>query len=145
MKAAGIDLGRVRVGLAVTDDLGKMAHPRPHLDGRDPKRLLDSLAALAEAENVTTFVLGLPRTLGGREGPPARRARKFAERLRERTGLAVELVDEWWTTKEALARLRDQGVSERDSRERVDSAAAALLLQGWLDSRQPRSPECSNE
>jgi putative holliday junction resolvase len=139
VRAAGIDLGKVRVGLAVSDELGMIAHPRPHLDGRNPGRLIAELEAFARAEGVDHFLVGLPRQLDGREGPPARRARRFARQLAERSGLTVELVDEWLTTVEARARLRDQGLDDRASRHRVDSAAAAILLQAWLDAR--REPE----
>jgi len=140
MRAAGIDLGKVRVGLAVADELGLMAHPRPHLDGRDPGRVVESLIRLADEEQIDVFVVGLPRRLNGEEGPPARRARRFAERLRARSGRRVELVDEWLTTREAQARLRAQGLGERESRSRIDSAAAAVLLQSWLDARREHEP-----
>lgn len=135
-RAAGIDLGSVRVGLAVADELGSMAHPRPHLDGRNLARLIDALAALAEAEGIDTFVIGLPKHMDGREARGARRARELGEKLKQKTGLAVELVDERLTTVEATGRLRDAGLDARESRSRVDSAAAAILLQSWLDGRR---------
>ena len=136
VRAAAIDLGTVRVGLAVADELGVLAHPRPFLDGRSPNKLLTLLHRLADSESIDVFVVGLPRTLGGREGGPARRARAFAERLRERTGRRVELVDEWLTTKEAHARLKAGGTSEREARHKIDSASAAVLLQSWLDGQR---------
>lgn len=138
-RAAGIDLGSVRVGLAVADELGLMAHPRPHLDGRDLVRLVAVLARLAEAEGIDTFVIGLPRHMDGRESRGARRSRELADKLKAKTGLGVELVDERLTTVEATGRLRDAGLDARESRSRVDSAAAAILLQAWLDAR--RGPE----
>lgn len=136
IRAAGIDLGRVRVGLAVTDDLGLYAHPRPHLSGRDLGRLLGTLAALAERDGIVVFVVGLPRSLDGTEGAAAKRARDFARRLEARTSRRVELWDEWLTTREAMSRLRDQGLDARAARDRVDSAAAAILLQSWLDGQR---------
>ncbi|HVU00189.1 MAG TPA: Holliday junction resolvase RuvX [Polyangiaceae bacterium] len=136
MRALGIDLGKVRVGLALSDELGLMAHPRPFLDGRSPRGVLDALERLAREEGVSVFILGLPRTLGGDEGPPARRARKFAAELGKRTGLPVELVPEWLSTREARARLHEQGRDEREIRSRIDSASAAVLLQSWLDARR---------
>lgn len=139
MRAAAIDLGAVRVGLAVSDELGLLAHPRPFLDGRSLGLALRRLAELARQEGIEVFVVGLPRALSGREGSPARRAREFADRLRLATGLPVELVDEWLTTREAQARLREGGWKEREWRSKVDSAAAAVLLQSWLDGR--RGPE----
>jgi putative Holliday junction resolvase len=139
VRAAGIDVVRVRVGVAVADELGLLAHPRAPVDGRDPRRAVEALASLAAAEQIGTFVVGLPRTLKGEEGPSARRARKFARALGGRTGLPVELVDEWLSTVEARARLRDQGVSDREARDRIDSASAAVVLQAWLDAR--RTPD----
>jgi len=142
MRAAAVDLGKVRVGLAVADELGLMAHPRPYLDGRDQRRVVADLARLAEAEGITVFVIGLPRQLNGKEGLAAGRARRFAEQLTKRTQARVELVDEWLSTVEAHARLREQGTNSRDARQRVDSAAAAVLLQSWLDGqRAPHDPE----
>ncbi len=140
MRAAAIDLGKVRVGLAVADELGLMAHPRPHLDGTNRRLLLESLAGLAREEGISLFLVGLPKTLEGREGLPAKRARRFATELGVRTGLRVELVDERLTTKEARSRLQGQGLSERKLRSRVDSAAAAVLLQAWLDRTTEQSP-----
>jgi putative holliday junction resolvase len=136
MRAAAVDLGTVRVGLAIADELGLLAHPRPYLAGTNPRALLEALAELAEREGITLFLVGLPKMLDGVEGPAARRARRFAERLRERTRLPVELVDERLSTREARARLRERGLSDRQARERIDSAAAAVLLQGWLDSHR---------
>ena len=140
MRAAGVDLGTVRVGLAVADELGLLAHPRPHLGGKDVGRLVRELADLAASEGIDVFVVGLPRRLDGSEGPEARRARRFAESLRQKSGRTVVLWDEWLTTKEAAARLRDRGLSEKEARSRVDSEAAAVLLQGYLDARRTEEP-----
>jgi putative Holliday junction resolvase len=133
MRAAAIDLGRVRVGLAVSDELGAIAHTRASLDGRDTGRLLTVLAKLASDEGIELFVVGLPRTLRGAEGPAARQVRVFAQRLSEQTGVRIILMDERWTTREAYARLSEQGLRQKKARSRVDSAAAAILLQAWLD------------
>ncbi|HEY3497659.1 MAG TPA: Holliday junction resolvase RuvX [Polyangiaceae bacterium] len=136
MRALGVDVGKVRVGVAVADELGLLAHPRPHVDGRDPRRAVEALAALASAERIELFVVGLPRSLNGEEGVSARRARRFAALLGTRTGLPVELHDEWLSTREARSRLRDGGLDDRKARERIDSAAAAVVLQAWLDSHR---------
>ncbi len=138
MRAAGIDFGKVRVGVAVSDELGLMAHPRPYLDGRNIKQLFASLAELRDAEGIELFVVGLPRTLDGREGPSARRVRNFARLVEEKLGVRVQLVDEWLSTKEAAGRLQASGLDTRRARERVDSAAAAILLQSWLDGGAAR-------
>lgn len=136
MRAAAIDLGTVRVGIAVADELGMLAHPRPPLSGRDPGRLVETLSELAAAEGIDTFVVGLPRKLDGTEGSAARAARRLATLLAERACCRVELVDERFSTHEAARRLTEQGIAERDRRARIDSATAAVLLQSWLDARR---------
>lgn len=138
VRAAAIDLGAVRVGLAVADDLGLLAHPRPFLDGKNQHALLRTLKELQASEDLQVFVLGLPRELNGREGPAAKRVRTFAQRLEQATPARVELWDEWLSTREAAGRLRAQGLSAKQQRGRIDSAAAAILLQSWLD-KQARS------
>ncbi|MEZ4226260.1 MAG: Holliday junction resolvase RuvX [Polyangiaceae bacterium] len=135
MRAAAIDLGRERVGVAVADELGALAHPRAHLPGRPESALLDALAQLVEAEGIDVFVVGLPLEMSGREGPAARRARRFGAVLQTRTGRTVEFLDERLSTREAAGRLREGGRNSRAARSRIDSAAAALLLQTWLDAR----------
>ncbi|HVJ14716.1 MAG TPA: Holliday junction resolvase RuvX [Polyangiaceae bacterium] len=139
-RAAAIDLGKTRVGVAVADELGLLAHPRPYVDGRDPRRAIEALAKLAEEDGIELFLVGLPKQLDGTEGIAARRARRFALGLARRAALPVELIDERLSTREARARLREQGVRDREARERVDSAAAAVLLQSWLDAQRAGSP-----
>lgn len=135
MRAAGLDPGTVRVGLAVADELGLLTHPRPHLDARNKRALWAALEALAEAEGIDVFVIGLPRSLDGREGRAAHKAREFAAAVAQHTGRRVELWDEWLTTREAQRRLQEGGSNAKSSRARIDSAAAALILQSWLDAR----------
>jgi putative holliday junction resolvase len=133
VRAAAIDLGKARVGVAVTDELGLYAHPRPMIDGHDRKALLGALASLARDEGIRRFLVGLPLEMNGEQGPAARRAIAFAQALADASGVDVELVDERLTTVEAARRLREGGVSGRKNKARVDGAAAALLLQAWLD------------
>jgi putative Holliday junction resolvase len=138
VRVLAIDLGSVRVGIAISDELGLMAHPRPHLPGGDAKALLALIHRLALDEGVDRFVVGLPRHLNGAEGRGARDARRFAAALEKLSTLPVTLVDEWLSTREAHARLREGGSKQRDTRERIDSAAAAVLLQSWLDGRSAK-------
>lgn len=138
MRAAAVDFGTVRVGLAVGDELGLLAHPRPYLDGRDPARVVRELVALAQEEHIDVFLVGLPKTLDGREGPSARRARRFARLLAASAPARVVLVDERLSTREASQRLTEQGLDARAQRARVDSAAAAVMLQSWLDRAASR-------
>ena len=133
MRVAAIDLGEVRVGVAVSDELGMLAHPRPPLSGTSHRRLIGELVRMARAEGIERFVVGLPLDRRGGETAACSRARRFAQELADATGRLVDLVDERLTTVEATRRLRDGGVSAKRARRRVDGAAAALILQTWLD------------
>lgn len=134
VRAAGIDFGKIRVGLAVTDELGLMAHARPHLSGKDVGRLVEQLAALARQEQLDVFVVGHPLDQTGQEGPAARRARAFAQALQVRTGCRVVLMDERYTTKQASQQLRAAGRDAKHQRDVIDSMSAVLMLQTFLDA-----------
>jgi putative Holliday junction resolvase len=136
MRVAALDLGKVRVGLAVTDELGAMAHPRPALDARNRRELLQRIKEFAEQEKLTRFIVGLPLDASGHEGPAARKAISFAEQVAEATGLPVTLWDERFTTVQANRRLQEGGHRARDSREKIDGAAACVILQAWMDGRR---------
>lgn len=139
----GIDVGEVRVGVARCDPAGILAVPaetiRVSPDGPGP--VLDRLEGLLEevaADSVVREVIvGLPRVLSGGEGIAADKARAFAAELERRIRpIPVRLVDERLSTVSALAGFRAGGVSTRKSRSRVDQAAAAVILQGALDTER---------
>ena len=132
----GLDLGRARVGVAISDELRSMAHPRPNLEGRDRKALVANLVAMAREESAERFVLGLPLEMTGERGPAATRAVEFATALANASGLEVELVDERLSTVEANRALATSQVRRRERRDHIDAASAVVILQAWLD-RQP--------
>jgi len=133
----GIDYGTKRVGIAVSDPDGRLAVPWGAVRRRDDRSLVRQLVALAEREGVAGFVVGEPRRLDGRAGDAAHRVRRFATRLRETSGLPVELIDESLTSVEAEERLRRAGVDPADDPERIDAVAAQILLQEALDRPSP--------
>ena len=135
-RVCAVDLGKVRVGVAVSDELGALAHPRPAMDGTNRKALLSGLAALAQEEGVTRFLVGLPIEMAGGHGAAAERAHRFAVALANASGIEVELVDERLTTMEASRRLSEGGKAKKQQRASIDSASAAVLLQAWLDGRR---------
>lgn len=135
-RVCALDLGKARVGVAVTDDLGLYAHPRPPLDGRNRKALLAALTRLAKDDGIERFLVGLPLDMTGEHGPAARRATQFAQEVADATGCDVELVDERLSTVEAEGHLRAHGMSRREARPHIDGAAAAVVLQAWLDARR---------
>jgi putative Holliday junction resolvase len=137
-RTCGLDLGKARVGVAIDDELGSMAHPRGVLDGHDRKRLLADLVRLAEDEGIERFVVGLPLDMKGGAGAAARQAEALAQDIADATGREVELVDERLTTVQARRALEASEVRGKKQRERIDEAAATAILQSWLDARALR-------
>ena len=133
-----LDPGRARIGVAVDDELGLLAHPRGILDPRDPEALAENLRALAERENVRQFVVGLPLHLKGSEGASAREARRLAQIVADATGCLVELWDERLSTAQANRALAASEVRGKKARAHIDEAAACAILQSWLDARRVR-------
>ncbi|MDQ4032444.1 MAG: Holliday junction resolvase RuvX [Actinomycetota bacterium] len=136
----GVDVGEVRVGVALSDPSGILATPlvtlsRDRAGGSD----LEELVALIVEHEVVEVVVGLPCTLAGRHGPAARAAQDYARTLAERLGdgVPVRLTDERLTTVSATRTLADRGVRGRKQRAVVDQAAAVEILQGWLEQRRP--------
>jgi len=135
----GIDPGDARIGVARSDPTGFLASPVETVRrGKgDLRRIAQLLAAEAEESTVLEVVVGLPRSLSGREGPAALKVREFAGALARRVApVPVRLVDERMTTVSAEAMLRDQGRSGSRRRAVVDQAAAVLILQHALDTER---------
>jgi putative Holliday junction resolvase len=134
-RVLGLDLGEVRIGLALSDPLGMTAQPLQTMTRVGPKKDLRALAALAREHDVATVVIGLPLLLSGEEGSKAQEAREFAENLgRHLQGARIELWDERMTTVLAERAMIEGSVRRRKRKEKVDSLAAALILQSYLDS-----------
>lgn len=132
-RVIGLDHGSRRLGVAVGDTETGMAFPRPAIRRRGEAADLDALAALARDERATLVVLGLPRNMDGSEGPQAAAARAFGERLAG-IGLEVAYVDERLTSWEAGERLAAAGARPSRRSGELDSAAARLILQEYLDA-----------
>ena len=141
----GVDVGEVRVGVALSDPAGILATPlvtlaRDRSGGRD----LDALAAMVVEHEVVEVVVGLPRTLAGRHGPAAVAVADYARALADRLGgsVPVQLTDERLTTVSATRMLAERGVRGRKQRAVIDQAAAVEILQGWLEAHRltPSTP-----
>ena len=131
----GIDPGDARIGVARSDPTGFLATPVETV--RRGKGDLARIAAIAAEEEAVEVVVGLPRSLSGREGPAAAKVREFAAVLARRVApLPVRLVDERMTTVSAEAMLRDRGRTGVKRRAVVDQAAAVLILQHALDAER---------
>jgi putative Holliday junction resolvase len=134
VRSLALDIGEKRVGVAVSDRSGRVATPVRVL-GADQLGSAGGLRALVDEYEPASFVIGLPLSMDGTEGPQAARVRVVAEGLGDRFGLPVEYVDERLTSVEVSRAMREAGLSERDQRGKRDAVAAALMLQTWLDAR----------
>lgn len=133
----GVDLGDVRVGLAVTDPGQVVATPLDTVVGStDVQACVDAVRAVVDEVEPVALVVGYPRTMAGREGSAAQRCRVVAERLAGTTGLPVLLWDERLTTVEAERALLEGDVRRRRRRDVVDRVAASLILRGVLEARR---------
>jgi putative Holliday junction resolvase len=134
-----VDLGKRRVGIAMSDRDRTMAFPLRVVERTgDPGSDRRALAALARQEGASVVVVGLPLSLDGGSGPAARAAADEAQELAELLGpdgVRVETFDERLTTVSAEAAMARAGVDARRRRRSVDAAAATVLLQAWLDAR----------
>ena len=139
----GVDVGSVRVGVAVSDPGGVLATPVATVR-RDPEREpaagdpdVEQIASIVAEHGASAVVVGLPKSLDGHEGPAAQRARTYASVVAERVApVQVRLVDERLSTVDAHRSLRDSGVAGRRHRAVVDQAAAVLILQTALDTER---------
>jgi putative Holliday junction resolvase len=136
VRALGLDIGSVRVGVAVSDPDGAVASAVAVLDARELARDTRSLARIVEDYEAEQLVVGLPLTLSGDEGPQAAEVREVAGRLADALGLPVAYQDERNSSAEARRAMRAAGLSEREQRGSLDKVAAAILLQTWLDARR---------
>ncbi len=142
-RVAGLDVGERRIGVAVSDATGTLARPvsvvrTSGLDGDALNRTAAEIARLAQEEDgLVGLVIGLPRRLDGSANDMTPRVEAFARTLGRRTSLPIVLQDERLTSLEAESRLAIREKDWRARKQRIDAAAAAIILQDYLDS-QPR-------
>jgi putative Holliday junction resolvase len=129
-----LDVGEKRIGVALSDATGLIATPLTTIDRRNEAADLDAVLSLAAENGVEEIIVGLPLTLAGRVGPQARRTAHFADELTARATMRVKTIDERYSTVEAERLMREAGGKPSRERARVDAAAAAVILQGYLDA-----------
>ncbi len=129
-----LDLGKKRIGLAISDPLGITAQGLPNLVRARKRTDLAALEQLVRERQVGLILMGNPINMRGDEGRQSAWVREFAQALEKRTGLPVKLWDERLTTVEANRVLRSSGISIEKRAAAVDRLSAVILLQSYLDS-----------
>lgn len=136
MRIMAIDYGDARTGVALSDRTGFLTGQTFLVKSRKEAVVLEQLAALAKEQGAEELVMGYPKNMDGTLGPRAEKCAALADQLRERTGLPVVLWDERRTTIDAHRILGEQGVRSINRKDKIDSVAASLILEGYLTWKQ---------
>jgi len=132
----GLDIGDVRIGVAMSDLLGITAQGLETYQRKDEKEDIEHFTEIVRKNDVTTIVCGLPKNMNGSIGPQAEKARAFGQALQERSGIQVTYWDERLTTKSAHDMLISGNVSRKKRKAVVDKIAAVYILQGYMDAHR---------
>lgn len=135
-RCLGIDHGEKRIGLAVSDELGLIAHGLPILQWTTLHGVIEAIAKVVREREVVEVILGLPRNMDGTMGPKGVQAERFAQMLRDRLKINVSTWDERLTTVQARRLVPDDALSRKKRRDHINVVAAQLILQAWLDNRR---------
>ncbi len=136
MTIISVDLGKVRTGLAISDKTGFLASPLDMIEEKSPTKRLEKVAQAVVDNKAELVVVGLPKNMDGSEGDSAQNAREFASALTEKTGVKTVMQDERGTTITAHTYLSSRDVRGKKRKAQVDTVAAAIILQDYLDSNR---------
>ena len=136
MKMMGIDYGDARTGVAISDLLCTIVGSTSVVPSRNTEKAIADIVRMARENNVGQIVVGLPKNMDGSEGSRAQLCREFAEKLREATGLPVDMWDERRTTVEAHNILSQHNYHGKKRKNTVDAVAASLILEGYMAFRK---------
>jgi putative Holliday junction resolvase len=137
MRILALDPGSVRVGVAISDELRMIARPVEFIPAEPFMALVDRVKELIRDQQVELIVVGMPRNMDGTYGEAATKAREFVAALKDVIVVPIRTWDERLTTVSAAKALRSGGTKAANQRGKIDAAAAAVLLQGYLDSLAP--------
>ena len=136
MRVMGLDYGSVRIGVAVSDPDGIIAQPKGYIKADPVKQCIAEIAKLCLDLKVGKIVIGLPLHMSGEEGDSAVAARALATAIQGKIDIPISFMDERWTTLSAEKSLMEANVKGKARREKIDSVAAAIILQNFLDREQ---------
>lgn len=135
MRVLAVDYGDARTGIAMSDLLCSIVGSTSVIHSRNQDRTLEEILRIVQENGVGEIVVGLPKNMNGTEGERAELCRAFAQRLREQTGLPVQMWDERRTTVEAHNILSQHNYHGKKRKNTVDAVAASLILEGYLGFR----------
>ncbi len=132
-KVLAADIGERRVGLALSDELGMLAHPFQTLNWSGVENFITAIKQIIAAENIDKLVIGIPYTLGGGLSKKTEEIKKISDQIRDRLDIEVIEIDERLTTKMAKQALHAVGKKPSKNRNKIDQVAAVYILQSYLD------------
>ncbi len=137
-RVLALDLGKKRIGLALSDELGLTAQGLKTLEREGRRDDIETLRRLAVESGVELFLVGDPVHMSGDPSRQSEYTREFARELEYKTGLPVKFWDERWTSREAERALRGSGIAHGERKPAIDRLSAVILLQSYLDSVEAR-------
>lgn len=140
MRVLAIDHGSKRMGIALSDPSGIIAQPLEFIPAEPFSKLLERLKELIREKQVELILVGMPRNMDGTYGPAAQKVQEFVGALKEAVAIPIKTWDERLTSTQANRFLIEGNVRRQDRKQKVDKAAAAILLQSFLDSRDLGQP-----
>ena len=138
MRHLALDLGRKRIGVAVSDESGLIAGPVGAIQVTSRKQALNEVVRYLKEEGAEHLVIGLPLQMNGQEGIESGRAREFADQLAELTDVPIAFMDERLTSVEADRMMQAAGIKREKRRANIDARAAAIILQTYLNTERNR-------
>jgi putative holliday junction resolvase len=135
MRTLALDHGTVRIGVAVSDELGMIAQPLEFIPAEPLAGFLERLKKLVAEREVGRVLVGMPRNMDGSYGPAAEKVNEFVRQLRETLSIPIQTWDERLTSVQAQRMLREAAVKGAKQRQKLDQMAAAILLQSYLDAQ----------
>lgn len=134
MRILALDVGDKRIGVAISDPLGIIASPLTKIDRTGTKSAIGTIVELVHLHDVELIIAGLPYSLDGTMGPQAHRIKYFLTKISEQIDIPIETWDESYTTLAAEEKMAEAGIRKDKRKKQIDAAAAALILQEYLDT-----------
>ena len=135
MRSLGLDIGEKRIGVALSDPGGILASPLTIVSRQDDKAEIEAILEIVSQNQIAKIIVGLPLSMNGRVGKQAERVKNFTRELCNHTDIPVEFRDERLSTVSARRMIREGKNRRAGKKPRYDAAAAAVILQGYLDER----------
>ena len=133
MRILGLDYGEKRIGVAISDPMGILASPLTVIESKSTHSDIEQIVSLTQEHEIEQIVIGLPRSLDGSESKQAQMTRDFIDLLQGQLNIPVNTWDERLSTVAADRMMNEAGVKKGKKKKRIDSAAATIILQNYLD------------